>query len=100
MLQRREFTPSLSNGSVSKTSIDHETLYRFVIAEGPPILSNDSMPFRFLLAAAACSTALTPSYVEVGKLFSVRYYATIVLVEEGGGQGKRYFKQQEITIYR
>lgn len=40
---------------------------------------------------------LTPSYKEVHNKFSVRYFLNLVLVDE---EDRRYFKQQEITLYR
>lgn len=40
---------------------------------------------------------LTPTFREVNKKFSVRYYLNLVLVDE---ENRRYFKQQEITIFR
>lgn len=40
---------------------------------------------------------LAPTYDDVAKLFSVRYYLNLVLVDQ---EGRRYYKQQEITILR
>jgi hypothetical protein len=40
---------------------------------------------------------LTPTYKNVGGKFSVRYYLNLVLVDE---EERRYFKQQEITLWR
>lgn len=40
---------------------------------------------------------LAPSYKNVHNKFSVKYYLNLVLVDE---EDRRYFKQQEITLYR
>ena len=40
---------------------------------------------------------LTPTFRDVNKKFSTRYYLNLVLVDE---ENRRYFKQQEITIFR
>ena len=40
---------------------------------------------------------LTPSYKLVHNKFSVKYYLNLVLVDE---EDRRYFKQQEIHLYR
>ena len=40
---------------------------------------------------------LTPTYKTVHNKFSVRYFLNLVLVDE---EDRRYFKQQEITLYR
>ena len=40
---------------------------------------------------------LAPSYRNVHNKFSVKYYLNLVLVDE---EDRRYFKQQEIMLYR
>ena len=40
---------------------------------------------------------LTPTYKLVHNKFSVKYYLNLVLVDE---EDRRYFKQQEIQLYR
>jgi hypothetical protein len=40
---------------------------------------------------------VTPTYREVHNKFSVKYFLNLVLVDE---EDRRYFKQQEITLYR
>lgn len=40
---------------------------------------------------------LTPTYANVHNKFSVRYFLNLVLVDE---EDRRYFKQQEIMLYR
>lgn len=36
-------------------------------------------------------------FLDINKKFSSRYYLTLVLIDE---ENRRYFKQQEITLYR
>lgn len=40
---------------------------------------------------------ITPTYKNVANRFSVKYYLNLVLVDE---EDRRYFKQQEITMFR
>jgi len=40
---------------------------------------------------------LTPTYKNVQNKFSVKYFLSLVLVDE---EDRRYFKQQEIFIWR
>ena len=40
---------------------------------------------------------LTPTYENVHKRFSVKYFLNLVLVDE---EDRRYFKQQEIRLFR
>ena len=40
---------------------------------------------------------LTPTYRNVANRFNVKYYLNLVLVDE---EERRYFKQQEITLWR
>jgi len=53
----------------------------------------ETIPIRLFLSGFE----LTPTYRDVNKKFSTRYYLNLVLVDE---ENRRYFKQQEITIYR
>lgn len=40
---------------------------------------------------------MTPTFRDVNKKFSTRYYLNLVLVDE---ENRRYFKSSEITIFR
>jgi len=40
---------------------------------------------------------LSPTFRDVNKKFSVRYYLNLVLIDE---DSRRYFKQQEVTLFR
>ena len=55
--------------------------------------SGETIPIRLFLGGFD----LTPTFREVNKKFSVRYYLNLVLIDE---ENRRYFKQQEITIFR
>jgi vacuolar protein sorting-associated protein 26 len=55
--------------------------------------SGESIPVRLFLTPYE----LTPSYRNINNKFSVKYYLNLVLVDE---EDRRYFKQQEITMYR
>ena len=40
---------------------------------------------------------MTPTHRNINNKFSVKYFLNLVLVDE---EDRRYFKQQEITMYR
>ena len=56
-------------------------------------LAGESIPVRLFLTPYE----LTPTYRNINNKFSVKYYLNLVLVDE---EDRRYFKQQEITMYR
>lgn len=58
-----------------------------------PYFTGESIPIRLFLSPYE----LTPTYRNINNKFSVKYYLNLVLVDE---EDRRYFKQQEITIYR
>jgi vacuolar protein sorting-associated protein 26 len=60
--------------------------------DGAPV-KGESIPIRVFLAGYD----LTPTMRDINKKFSVRYYLNLVLVDE---EERRYFKQQEITLWR
>ena len=55
--------------------------------------TGETIPIRLFLGGFD----LTPTFRDVNKKFSVRYYLNLVLIDE---ENRRYFKQQEITVYR
>ena len=59
---------------------------------GAPV-RGESVPVRLFLSGFD----LTPTYRNVNNKFSVKYYLNLVLVDE---EDRRYFKQQEITLWR
>lgn len=55
--------------------------------------AGESIPVRLFLSPYE----LTPTYRNINNKFSVKYFLNLVLVDE---EDRRYFKQQEITMYR
>ncbi|KAG0291222.1 Vacuolar protein sorting-associated protein 26B, partial [Dissophora globulifera] len=84
---RRETT-----GAAPNQYNESETITKFEIMDGAPV-RGETIPIRLFLGGFE----LTPTYREVNKKFSTRYYLNLVLVDE---EHRRYFKQQEITIFR
>eukprot|EP01006_Ploeotia_vitrea_P006219 TRINITY_DN12566_c0_g1_i1.p1 TRINITY_DN12566_c0_g1~~TRINITY_DN12566_c0_g1_i1.p1 ORF type:complete len:335 (+),score=32.34 TRINITY_DN12566_c0_g1_i1:38-1006(+) len=72
---------------------ESETLQKYEIMDGTPI-ADEVVPIRIFLNSVP---RLTPTYEMVHNLFSVKYYINLVLIT---GDNKRYFKQQEIIMYR
>jgi len=69
-----------------------ETITKFEIMDGAPV-KGETIPIRLFLGGFD----LTPTFRDVNKKFSVRYLLNLVLIDE---ENRRYFKQQEITIFR
>ncbi|KAJ7960453.1 Vacuolar protein sorting-associated [Quillaja saponaria] len=86
-IRRRE-----STGSGPNTYVETETLAKFELMDGSPV-RGESIPVRLFLNPFE----LTPTYRNINNKFSVKYYLNLVLVDE---DDRRYFKQQEITVYR
>ncbi|CAI0397748.1 unnamed protein product [Linum tenue] len=86
-IRRRE-----STGSGPNTYVETETLAKYELMDGSPV-RGESIPIRLFLSPYE----LTPTYRNINNKFSVKYYLNLVLVDE---EGRRYFKQQEITVYR
>jgi len=85
---RKELT-----GINSKTpQSDSETLTKFEIMDGAPV-KDQCIPVRLYLTGFD----LTPTYKNVQNKFSVKYFLSLVLVDE---EERRYFKQQEIFLWR
>ncbi|ORX34358.1 vacuolar protein sorting-associated protein 26-domain-containing protein [Kockovaella imperatae] len=84
---RRETT-----GSAPNAYNESETITKFEIMDGAPA-RGETIPIRLFLGGFE----LTPTFREVNKKFSTRYYLNLVLIDE---ENRRYFKQQEITIFR
>jgi vacuolar protein sorting-associated protein 26 len=70
----------------------NDTVTKFEIMDGAPV-RGESIPVRLFLEGFP----LTPTYRNVNNMFSTRYYVNLVLVDE---EDRRYFKQQEITLWR
>jgi len=86
-LLKRETT-----GSGANVYNESETLTKFEIMDGAPV-KGESIPVRLFLGGFE----LTPTYKSVENKFSLKYYLNLVLVDE---EDRRYFKQQEITLWR
>jgi len=71
---------------------ESETITKFEIMDGAPV-RGETIPIRLFLGGFD----LTPTFKDVNKKFSTRYYLSLVLVDN---DGRRYFKQSEITLYR
>ena len=61
--------------------------------DGAP-MKGETIPIRLFLGGVE---QLTPTCRDVNKKFSARYYLNLVLTDE---ENRRYYKQQEITLYR
>ena len=81
---------------------ESETITKFEIMDGAPVkgttypacpdpvhdlLSGETIPIRLFLGGFD----LTPTFRDVNKKFSTRYYLNLVLIDE---ENRRYFKQQ------
>lgn len=84
---RRETT-----GAAPNQYNESETITKFEIMDGAPV-RGETIPIRLFLGGFE----LTPTFRDVNKKFSVRYYLNLVLIDE---ENRRYFKQHEITVYR
>merc|ERR1712098_400999 len=84
---RRETT-----GAAPNQYNESETLVRFEIMDGSPS-RGETIPIRLFLGGFD----LTPTFREVNKKYSTRYYLSLVLIDE---DARRYFKQSEIILYR
>ncbi|KZZ92250.1 vacuolar protein sorting-associated protein 26 [Ascosphaera apis ARSEF 7405] len=71
---------------------ESETLVRFEIMDGSPS-RGETIPIRLFLGGFD----LTPTFRDVNKKYSTRYYLSLVLIDE---DARRYFKQSEIILYR
>jgi len=81
-----------STGSGPNTYNESENISKFEIMDGAPV-RGESIPIRAFLSPYE----LTPTFKNVHNKFSVKYYLNLVLVDE---EDRRYFKQQEITMWR
>jgi vacuolar protein sorting-associated protein 26 len=86
---KRESTHGGGPGNVYN---DSENLAKFEIMDGAPV-RGESIPIRLFLKPYR----LSPTYRNIDNKYSVRYFLNLVLIDQ---EGRRYFKQQEITLYR
>mmetsp|Transcript_11933 Transcript_11933/g.14943 ORF Transcript_11933/g.14943 Transcript_11933/m.14943 type:complete len:319 (-) Transcript_11933:159-1115(-) len=81
-----------STGSGPNLYNETEVITKYEIMDGAPI-KGETVPIRLFLEPYD----LTPTFRSIHNKFSVKYYLNLVLVDE---EERRYFKQQEITIWR
>lgn len=81
-----------TTGSGPNTFNENENIAKYEIMDGAPV-KGESIPIRVFLAGYD----ITPTMRDINKKFSVKYYLNLVLVDE---EERRYFKQQEITLWR
>jgi len=81
-----------TTGSGPNTFNDNVTIAKYEIMDGAPV-RGESIPIRVFLAGYD----LTPTMRDINKKFSVRYFLNLVLMDT---EDRRYFKQQEITLWR
>lgn len=81
-----------STGNGQNVFNESEVIAKHEIMDGAPA-KGESIPIRLFLSGYE----LTPTIKDIGKKFSVRYFLNLVLVDE---EERRYFKQQEIILWR
>lgn len=65
---------------------------KFEIVDGCPV-NGDVVPIRMFLNGFS----LSPTYKELNNVISIKYYLKFVVIDE---DGKSFYKQQEITLWR
>lgn len=90
--QAQQQTASSSNNNNIFT--ETQTLVKYEIMDGAPV-KDEIIPVRLSLQGIPAD--LTPTYTAVNNRFSVGYFLNLVLVDE---EDRRYFKQQEIILWR
>jgi len=81
-----------STGTGPNLYNENDTLTKFEIMDGAPA-RGESIPIRLFLSGFE----ITPTYRNIHGKFSLKYYLNLVLVDE---DDRRYFKQQEIALWR
>lgn len=79
-------------GAGQNSTNENETIAKFEVMDGAPV-RGENIPIRMFLGAFD----LTPTYNNVNNKFSVKHFLNLVLVDD---EDRRYFKQQEITLWR
>lgn len=83
-----------SNSDMQNIVTETQTLLKYEIMDGAPV-KGELIPVRLYLKGIPADT--TPTYHAENNRFSVRYFLNLVLVDE---EDRRYFKQQEIVLWR
>ena len=92
LMQHAQIKKKESVGSGPTSFNEVETISKYEVMDGAPV-RGETVPVRLFLKPFE----LTPTYSNVMNKFSVQYFLNLVLVDE---EERRYFKQQEITLYR
>lgn len=79
-------------GQAPNLYVENETLCKYELMDGAPVKA-ESIPIRLFLG----NIDLTPTYRNVHSKFNVKYFLNLILIDE---DGRRYFKQQEIALWR
>ncbi|KAL7533468.1 hypothetical protein ACHAWF_004510, partial [Thalassiosira exigua] len=81
-------------GDVGNIVTETQTLLKYEIMDGAPV-RGEVIPVRLFLRGIPAD--VTPTYHAENNRFAVRYFLNLVLVDE---EDRRYFKQQEIILWR
>lgn len=81
-----------TTGSGPNVYQENDTIAKYEIMDGAPV-RGESIPIRVFLAGYD----LSPTMRDINKKFSVKYFLNLVLMDT---EDRRYFKQQEITLWR
>lgn len=79
-------------GSGPQSHVENDTIAKYEVMDGCPA-KGEIIPIRMYLA----SFDLGPTFKTQNNRFSVKYFLNLVLIDE---DDRRYFKQQEITLWR
>ncbi len=83
-----------TNNDVQNIVTETQTLLKYEIMDGAPV-KGELIPVRLYLRGIPAD--VTPTYHAENNRFAVRYFLNLVLVDE---EDRRYFKQQEIILWR
>lgn len=83
-----------SSKDMSNIVTETQTLLKYEIMDGAPV-KGELIPVRLYLKGIPAD--VTPTYHAENNRFAVRYFLNLVLVDE---EDRRYFKQQEIILWR
>mmetsp|Transcript_20253 Transcript_20253/g.56431 ORF Transcript_20253/g.56431 Transcript_20253/m.56431 type:complete len:375 (-) Transcript_20253:258-1382(-) len=92
--QQQMGATSANTAGAGSVVTETQTLVKYEIMDGAPV-KGEVIPVKLSLNSIPAD--LTPTYEVINNRFSVRYYVNLVLVDE---EDRRYFKQQEIILWR
>jgi vacuolar protein sorting-associated protein 26 len=91
---RRETSGEGAGAAGNNVFTETQTLVKYEIMDGAPV-KGEVIPVKLSLDGIPAD--LTPTYAAHNNRYSVRYYLNLVLVDD---DDRRYFKQQEIVLWR